>query len=312
MNLELARPWVLLLLPLAGLALWSWRRRIRPAIAWPAAEELASLSSKHIEWNRLALRAIACVAAILALAGPRRPVPGDRLESEGIAIMLIVDVSGSMAEKDIERNGDKISRLDAIKSAFDDLIARRPQDRIGLTLFGSLPDSACPLTLDHAALRRVLAAAQPRGIPTENETNIGDAIAWGLDRLRGDSGRKVMILCSDGEHNVPAPALLPKQAAQLAAAAKVPIYAIDAGPLKGEGGASLEAVAMITGGQNFAAYDSPSLAAACDLIDRFEKNLVQDSRYRHYASLDQPLILTALVMLTLALFMDLGPWLRVP
>jgi Ca-activated chloride channel family protein len=251
-------------------------------------------------------------AALLALAGPRIPLPGDRLESEGIAVMLVVDVSGSMAEPDFDRDGAKAPRLDAVKAAFDELVTRRPQDRIGLVLFATLPETACPLTLDHRAVRQMLQAAEPRGIPTENETNLGDSLAYGLERLRADTGRKVLIICSDGEHNVPSPALTPRQAGQLAAAAHVPVYSIDAGPVNGPGRSGMEAIARMTGGSYFAANDAPALAQACNTIDQIGRDVATSDRARRYTEMDRILALSAVLGLALSLFLDLGPWLRVP
>src|SRR5207247_2603305 len=82
--------------------------------------------------------------------------------------------------------------------------------------FAARPSLPCPLTLSHSVLLRLLDAEQPRSVPTESQTNIGDAIAWGLHSLPSAAGRRqVLILLSDGEHNVPPPALKPRQAAQL-------------------------------------------------------------------------------------------------
>ncbi|MFL5330158.1 MAG: vWA domain-containing protein [Gemmataceae bacterium] len=312
MNLEFARPWALLLIPVVPLILWAWRRRPRPSVAWPDAAELVPLAARGVERARFWLRALVLTAASLALAGPRIPLPGDRLESEGIAVMLVLDVSGSMAEPDFDRNGAKVPRLDAVKTAFDELVTRRPQDRIGLVLFATLPETACPLTLDHRAIRHMLQAAEPRGIPTENETNLGDALAYGLERLGADTGHKVLVICSDGEHNVPSPALTPRQAAQLAAAAHVPVYSIDAGPANGPGRVGMEAIARMTGGTYFAANDAQALAQACESIDQMARDVATSDRARRYTEADRALALAACAGLVLSLFLDLGPWLRVP
>ena len=312
MNFELARPWAFALLPLVPLILWSWRRRTRAAVAWPDAADLVPIAANRIDSWRTALRALVLLATILALAGPRQAIPGERIDAEGIALMLVVDVSGSMAEEDFQQAGQKVRRIDAVKAALDDFISRRPQDRIGLVLFSTLPDSACPLTLDHAALKKTVDSAEPHGVPGENETNIGDAIAWGLERLRADPGRKALIVLSDGEHNVPAPALTPRQAAQLAATAGVPIYAIDASPATGPGRASLESAAPMTKGACFGAHDQESLAKACNEIDRLERSVATGDRARRYREAEQPLALAAFALLALALALDLGPWLRVP
>ena len=105
----------------------------------------------------------------------------------------------------------------------------RGSDQIGLVPFAREPEDTCPLTLSHDVLLELLDAEEPRGA-LDSGTNIGDALAWGLKRLEaaGDR-RKVLVLLSDGEHNVPG-GLTPRQAGQLAANQGVPVYCIDAGP----------------------------------------------------------------------------------
>src|SRR5262249_39721036 len=154
---------------------------------------------------------------------------------EGIAIALVVDVSGSMAEQDFNWETARLSRMEAVKrvcrlfvngSGADSnvLLPGRNNDLIGLVTFATRPESPCPLTLSHSVLLRMLDAERPRRVPTESETNIGDAIAWGLYKLdSAGNRRKVMLLFTDGEHNVPPPALKPQQAAQIAAGLRVPI-----------------------------------------------------------------------------------------
>ena len=163
-----------------------------------------------------------------------------RLPVEGIAIVMALDVSGSMGERDVSWHGERITRLDAAKRAFRLFVEGgdaagthlpgRGGDLIGLVAFAVHPEDTCPLTLSHDALLQLMAAEEPHTLP-DTATNIGDALAWSLTKLAaaGDR-RKVLILLSDGEHNVPLPALTPRQAGQLAANLGVPVYTIDAGP----------------------------------------------------------------------------------
>jgi Ca-activated chloride channel homolog len=229
----------------------------------------------------------------------------------------VVDASGSMATPDFSWEGKSISRLEAVKRAFrlfvegdkqadqQALLEGRPNDLIGLVTFARWPQTTCPLTLSHSVLLRLLDAEKPRSTPTESETNIGDAIAWGLVRLeKTNAKRRVMILLSDGEHNVPPPALTPRQAAQLAANQGVPIYVIDAGGLTGisedqetksnEPGkeslkqirasaeSSMKSIAQITGGRHFKAGDTQSLLEVYQEIDRMERQEARSFLYRRY------------------------------
>jgi Ca-activated chloride channel homolog len=312
---EFSEPWLLLLAVVVPLLVWIWLRgRHRAAVRYPSTAILMELPAgrrRIARWGAAAMRAAGLLLMIVALAGPRWPDLRTRIATEGIAMMMVVDVSGSMAESDFTWKGQRLTRLDAVKRAFTLFVAGgegpdgetlegRPDDLIGLVTFATRPDSACPLTLSHSALLRILAQEEPRTIPNESQTNIGDAIAWGLQRLENAAvQRKVMLLLTDGQHNVPAPALKPRQAAQLAAKMGVPIHTIDAGgesPTEGanrEGSTEsaadranaeriLQAVAKITGGQCFRAHDSQALVNVCRDIDRLERQPIQSFQYRRY------------------------------
>jgi Ca-activated chloride channel family protein len=305
--LDFAHPWALLLLPLAPAILWVHHRRPRFAVRWPGAAELFIIADRWSERILTLLWALAVLSGVLALAGPRTARAGDRIEADGIAIMLIVDVSGSMAEPDFDWHGDKITRLDALKRSFQSFVKRRPQDRLGLILFAVQPDTACPLTMDHAALLHMLNAAEPRGVPTESETNLGDALAWGVARIQTEHGRKTIVLCSDGEHNVPAPALMPRQAAQLAAAAGIPVDTLFAGPPNGPGRDGLQAIARMTGGTAMEAHDADALDAVCNSLDQLERDRCPDPRRLKYHETYPWFALAAAGLVTAALAYTRGP-----
>src|SRR5205807_1785807 len=138
-----------------------------------------------------ALRAAGIAALVLALAGPRWPDPGTRLPAEGIAVVLVLDVSGSMGERDFPWRGELVTRLDAAKRALRLFVQGgdadgahlpgRGGDQIGLVAFALHPEDTCPLTLSHDVLLELLAGEEPRGLP-DTGTNIGDALAWGLKK----------------------------------------------------------------------------------------------------------------------------------
>src|SRR5260370_38684393 len=116
-----AQPWLLLLLPIGGLLLWRWTRRRAPALRYPDTILLTDLPPGRSRWARrlgIGLRAIGLLLLLMALAGPRWPDRGSRVSTEGIAIQMVVDASGSMATPDFLREGKAISRLDAVKKAF--------------------------------------------------------------------------------------------------------------------------------------------------------------------------------------------------
>jgi Ca-activated chloride channel family protein len=150
-------------------------------------------------------------------------------------------------------------------------------------------------------LLHMLETEQPRSVPGESETNISDAIVLGLHRLQAaGSQRKVLVLLSDGEHNVPHPPSdwTPRQAAQIAANLHVPISTIDAGgptsserepgvvtdtaTIRFEGHETLQKIAHISKGRAFAARDTRSLVQVCQEIDRLERAPIQSFQYRRF------------------------------
>ncbi len=332
-----AHPACLLLLLLVPLLLWRWRRG-RPALRFSDTGLLADLPrgrSKAALRGGLWLRGLGLVFLVLALAGPRWPDAGTRLPTEGIAIAMVVDVSASMNERDFLWQNHLLSRLEGAQQVFrmfvsggvapdGEKLPARDQDLISLVTFATRPEPACPLTLDHAALLKILDAEQPRSVATEATTNPGDAIAWALVSLqKAAPKRKVLIFLTDGESNVPPPALTPRQAAQLAGNLGIPIYAIGAGPDFGDGSGeevgdaakarkSMEDIAHISNGHFFQATDGKSLALACGKIDEFERSQVVSFQYRRYHEGFTWCALLALVSCFTVLSMESTRWRRVP
>jgi Ca-activated chloride channel family protein len=337
---QFAHPQLLLFALPIPLFVWLWLRCRRGALRYPGTRALARLPagrSRLARWGGAGLRGAALFLLALALAGPRWPDLRSRLSTEGIAIAMVADVSGSMSEPDFEWQGRRITRLEAVKRAFRLFVAGgegpdgeqfegRPEDAIALITFAKRPDTACPLTLDHSVLLRLLDKEEPRSLPDEAETNIGDAVAWALTKLQNAGPRrKVMVLLSDGEHNEPPPALKPRQAAQLAANLHVPIYAIDAGgdaPAsenqadsvtdRQQGERILQAVARISGGRSFRAHDAKTLLAVCQQIDRLERQEIQSFQYRRFHEAYAWFGLAAFGLLIGVQVLELTWWRRVP
>src|SRR5438105_11635087 len=205
-----ATPELLWLLPLAPLLAWWWAVRRRPALRYPDVRLAAGLPrgrAWRARWGGAAFRGLAVAALVTAAAGPRTPDRKTRLPAEGIAVVLALDVSGSMATPDFAWTPDAppLTRLDAAKRAFKLFVAGgdgpggthfdgRPADQIGLVTFAAVPQTACPLTLNHSVLLAVLDEQQPRqGI--DAGANIGDALAEAEIRLdAAGQRRKVLIL----------------------------------------------------------------------------------------------------------------------
>jgi Ca-activated chloride channel family protein len=303
-----AYPWIGL--GVAAFALVHWRLPRKPpaAVELPTAYLCGDLSSPRTRRGQTAARWLGRVAfglLLLAVLGPRWPLRTSTV-SEGITLALVVDASGSMATPDFSLGGQKVSRLAGVQRVFrllveggttaDDLtFAGRPNDLISLVVFATRPETACPPTLDHAALIAILDRQTPRTLVGEATTNPGDALAWALASLqRAPTRRKAIVFLTDGDSNVPEPALSPREAAKLAASLKIPIYAIDALE-DAEAGAdapkahqTLADLARITGGQHFRATDGAALLHALHDLDRLERDAIVRPDETTYRDLTLP------------------------
>src|SRR5262249_31580523 len=163
-----------------------------------------------------ALRMLAIAVLIIALARPQKGDEQSRINTEGIAIQLVVDRSGSMRAQDFRIDGKPTDRLTVVKSVVKDFVlggkglAGRPDDLIGGIAFASFADSLCPMTTDHTHLLDSLKQLKPASDREESATAIGDAIALGVERLNSLEQRvqagdkvikgKIIILLTDGEN----------------------------------------------------------------------------------------------------------------
>ncbi len=236
------------------------------------------------------LRTLSLLLAVVALA---RPIQRSRLpiETEGIDIVLCLDVSSSMLANDMDRDR---TRLDVAKDAAKNFISGRSDDRMGLVTFARYPDLKCPLTLDHGALKGLLsdvALVQVEG--PEDATGVGTAVARGAQLLRGSSSKsKVLILLTDGEENVANSEALteiaPLHAAQLCEELGIKVYTIAAGiGRRGPSGSwikldvrQVKVLAERTGGVFFEAKDAGAVEGVYASIDELEKASLSEPRFR--------------------------------
>ena len=210
------------------------------------------------------------LCTLLALSRPQwvgDPVP---LPTSGRDLLLAVDISPSMRQRDMRIGGQIVNRLVAVKSVVGEFVAQREGDRLGLILFGEQAYLQTPLTFDRKTLQTLLYEAQ-LGFAGSNGTAIGDAIGLAVKRLQDRSeNHRVVILLTDGANN--SGALEPIKAAQLASRAKVKIYTIGVGA-RGASGLdeqTLSEVAKITGGQFFRARNPAELDAIYQELNRLE------------------------------------------
>jgi len=265
------------------------------------------------------LLALATVLVAVALAGPRTGNATTRIQRDGIAIVMVVDRSSSMQARDFVRGDTSIDRLEVVKATFRRFVTGRfvtgagaglltgatgegrPDDLVGLVAFARYADGVCPLTLDHGNLLTILNDLEIVTQREEDGTAIGDGLALAVERLRENPAKsKVAILLTDGVNN--AGDIEPQQAADLAAAHGIKVYAIGAGrtgyapvPVRTPRGdtvlrrarveideATLEDIAKRTGGRYFHASDADGLSDVIDEIDRLERSEITEIRYLEY------------------------------
>lgn len=240
-----AFPWVfLLLLPWAAAAWCALRQAKTRGTVFAAAS--ARLGGERPSWRLRACRLLpfAFLAGVLGLivaaAGPRGAVAREVRTADALAVMMAVDVSGSMRALDLSEGRNDATRLDVVKRLFRDFAKLRQDDLIGLVTFGGYASVRAPLTADHRALLHTLDGVE---IPGENSgldekgrpisddellTAIGDGLAMCLLRLKdAEPKTKIVLLLSDGESN--AGAVSPAEAAKAAAALGVRVYTVGVG-----------------------------------------------------------------------------------
>ena len=256
--------------------------------------------------------ALAVVVFAIALAGPRTVGGETRIQREGIAIVMAIDRSSSMAALDLSPKDEEKTRLDLVKEAFIRFVQGdegqggklegRPDDAIGLVSFAGFADPACPVTLDHDSLISIAEDLEIVTTQQEDGTALGDALGLAVARLRKvDAESKVVILLTDGVSN--AGEDTPLEAANLAAAMDIKVYTIGAGtngvaPMRvvdpftkrstltqvrvEMDTQTLDQIAEITGGKSFKATDADSLDEIYNEIDSLEKSRIVEDRLVEY------------------------------
>lgn len=302
---------LLLALPALGwVALRWWQRTPAPRGHLFAPAPLLAAAPLPATWRTRLHRlpdACALLAALLCTVAVMRPVVRVEVQAErtGIDIVLCLDVSSSMAAKDLDAQQ---SRLQLARSAAVAFVAGRPDDRIGLVRFARFPDLVCPPTTDHQALEQMLGElAQVARDGPEDATGIGTAVARAVQVLSASTApSRVVVLVTDGEENVAAAGtpneIGPLQAAQLAQRHGVRVHALAVGAGAPAGGtkpidtgpvdtAQVEQMAQRTGGRFFAVADAASLAGVYREIGALEPSPAPvprfrfDERYRPWALL---------------------------
>lgn len=321
---EFAWPWMFLLLPLP-LLIWHFApplaARHGSALRIPYLDDFSAVAANEISISSSKLPLMLLLLGWLALvAAAARPAwVGDPVEisRSGRDLMLAIDLSGSMEEKDFELRGRRVDRLTATKAVAGEFIKKREGDRIGLILFGDQAYLQTPLTFDRQTVHRLLNESATR--LAGRSTAIGDAIGLAIKQLRKQEDRQqVLILMTDGTNT--AGRVGPLEAARMAGREKLKIYTVGIGAIpRGRRGPfsmgfssgrsdldekTLKAIAKETGGQYFRAHNTQEFARIYDELDRLEPVEKELESYRPRRDLFQwPLLL-------FMLFSAVTLWLR--
>lgn len=314
---KFADPWMLWLLAAIPLMIAYYIYRLRQGGASIRISTVAGIGkgSRTIRYYMrhlpFVLRCCAVGLLIVALARPQSSEDGSTSTTEGIDIMLAIDVSGSMLARDF-----KPDRMEAAKENAAKFIIDRPNDRIGIAVFAGESYTQSPLTTDKRTLQMLV--TQIRSGVIDDGTAIGNGLATAVNRLReSDAKSKVIILLTDGVNNTGQ--IAPLTAAEIAKTYGIRVYTIGVGT---QGTAPMPAydrfgrmvfvdapveidetmlteIASMTGGEYFRATDNNSLREVYDRINALETSRIDTTEFTRYYELFAIYALAALGLLLL-------------
>jgi Ca-activated chloride channel homolog len=315
-HIEWANPiflYLLLALPIA--LIWYWFKNVRNAAElklsgfrnFKGMKRSWKVSLRH---SLFLLRLVAVVFLILALARPQTRSSWNSTSTEGIDIVMAMDISGSMLAEDFKPN-----RLEAAKKLGTEFISGRKSDRIGLVIFSGESFTQCPLTTDHAVIKNLLMEVQNGMI--EDGTAIGMGLANSINRLKDSEAiSKVVILLTDGVNN--RGSIAPLTASEIAMEYGIRVYTVGIGtkgkapmPVSTPFGTqyqyvdtdvdepTLTKIANATGGKYFRATDNQSLKEIYREIGLMEKSKIDVIEYRNKTESFLPLVVMAALLLLL-------------
>ena len=309
-------PWLLLFMLMLPYMALRGKRKQQATINFSSIGTLQSIRTAQVDFLSalpLILRIFAVMLLIVALARPQEGHRSKEILSAGVDIMLALDTSGSMQALDFIKDEKRDTRLAMVKDVVSQFIENRPNDRMGMVVFGSEAYTQCPLTLDQGILQSFLSKLDI-GMAGDS-TAIGSAIGIAVKRLKDlESDSKVIILLTDGRNN--AGNLPPLQAAQTAKAFGIKIHTIGVGT---HGKApflvnsifgqryvyqqvdidedTLKEISKLTGGQYFRATDLESLKSIYKQIDQMEKSEVKVLDHSEYTELFHYFLIPGILLL---------------
>ncbi len=285
--------WLLLIIPVMIAYYVIRQHKSNASLRLPGLQQFGETRATFRHYLRhilFALRVFSVALLIIALARPQSSESFQDISTEGIDIILTVDISGSMLARDF-----KPDRLEASKDVATEFISGRPYDRMGLVVFSGESFTQCPLTTDHAVMINLLQEIKSGMV--EDGTAIGMGLATAVNRIKDSEAKsKVIIILTDGVNN--RGEIAPLTAAEIAKTFGVRVYTIGVGsqgvapyPVETPFGTQyqdmpveidediLKEIAKKTGGRYFRATDNDKLLEVYKEIDRMEKSKIDVRQY---------------------------------
>ncbi len=311
--------WLFILIP-AITAWYIWKEKVfSPDVKISSFTGFSGIKTSmkiHLRHSLFALRVLAIALIILALMRPQSKKSWQNIKTEGIDIVMAIDISASMLARDL-----KPDRLEASKKVAIEFIENRPNDKIGLVIFSGESFTQCPLTTDHTVLKNLFSSVKTGMV--QDGTAIGLGLATAINRIKESKAKsKVIILLTDGVNN--AGSVSPELAAEIAVPFGIRIYTIGVGTMgmayspvamypNGEYAydyvkVNIDEVAMkniskLTNGKYFRATNNEKLKNIYAEIDKLEKTIIEEKQYTKKSELYFPLALAAGILLVLELLL---------
>ena len=307
---------LLLILPMVGWYIWK-QKELNASLQISSLRGFSRIRKSRKTYLRhvpFGLRCLTLIFLVIALARPQLTDNLRNVTTEGIDIMVSLDISGSMLAMDFKPN-----RLEAAKDVATEFISGRPNDKMGLVVFAAESFTQCPLTVDHTVLTNLIRDVQTGML--QDGTAIGLGLSTAVSRIKdSDAKSKVIILLTDGVNN--RGEIHPLTAAEIAKSFGIRVYTIGVGshgtapyPVNTVFGQQvqdmevkidvnmLQEIANTTGGQYFRATDKEKLRAIYEEIDQMEKTKVEVKEYSKRSEEFIPFALLALAFLVMEILL---------
>ena len=307
--------WLLLIIPLMLVWYIFREKKFQGTIKVTSLKSFGNSPLSFFRHSLIVLKCLVIAALVTALARPQTSLSWQDVTTEGIDIIIALDISGSMLAEDFKPN-----RLEASKEVAMDFISERPFDRIGLVVYGGESFTQCPLTTDHDVLLNLFGDINNGMI--EDGTAIGMGLATAVSRLKDSKAiSKVAILLTDGSNN--SGAIPPITAAEIAREFGIRVYTVGVGsngsarmPMQDQFGRTvyqnvpvridetvLKEIAKITDGKYFRATNKSKLEEIYQEIDQLEKSKIEVTEYKNKSEKFWPFAFVAALLFLLEFLM---------